>query len=445
MDITVIGVGHVGLVTAAAMASWGHRVVGFDDDPGKVATLTAGRSWFFEPGLQELMDEQVAAGRLRFTGDPADALAAAEVVFACVGTPPLPDGGPNLAYLEAVARTVVAHAVRDVVLVEKSTVPANTGRRLEQVIDRERERLGVTHVVEVASNPEFLKEGSAVEDTLRPDRVVYGTSSDRARDALREVYATVVASTGCPVVETDVATAELIKHASNAFLATRISFINAVAQVCERVGADVAVVAEGMGHDVRIGRRFLSAGLGYGGSCFPKDVDAFAHLAREVGYDFELLDAVRRINVGQRESVVRKLVDELWHLEGKTIALLGAAFKPGTDDLRESPGMHLARALLDAGADVRVYDPVAHAQAATEVPGVEAHDVIADALDGAHAAVVCTEWEDIVAIRPEEYVARLAYPIVVDARNVHDPAGMVAAGVRYHGMGRPTPSVTRAE
>jgi UDPglucose 6-dehydrogenase len=259
------------------------------------------------------------------------------------------------------------------------------------------------------------------------------------------VYATVVASTGCPVVETDVATAELIKHASNAFLATRISFINAVAQVCERVGADVAVVAEGMGHDVRIGRRFLSAGLGYGGSCFPKDVDAFAHLAREVGYDFELLDAVRRINVGQRESVMRKLVDELWHLEGKTIALLGAAFKPGTDDLRESPGMHLARALLDAGADVRVYDPVAHAQAATEVPGVEAHDVIADALDGAHAAVVCTEWEDIVAIRPEEYVARLAYPIVVDARNVHDPAGMVAAGVRYHGMGRPTPSVTRAE
>jgi UDPglucose 6-dehydrogenase len=439
MDITVIGVGHVGLVSAAALASWGHRVVGYDDDDAKVTTLASGRSWFYEPGLQELLDEQIAAGRLRFTGDPADALADAAVVFACVGTPPLPDGGPNLAYLEAVARTVVEHTQRDVVLVEKSTVPANTGRRLEQVIDRERTRLGVDHDVEVASNPEFLKEGSAVEDTLRPDRVVYGTSSDRARDVLREVYATLVAETGCPVVETDVATAELIKHASNAFLATRISFINAVAQVCERVGADVAVVAEGMGHDVRIGRRFLSAGLGYGGSCFPKDVDAFAHLAREVGYEFDLLEAVRRINVGQRESVVRKLTDELWHLEGKTITLLGAAFKPGTDDLRESPGMHLARELLAIGANVRVYDPVAHAEAALEVPGIEAHDEIDAALDGAHAAVVCTEWDEIVAIPPSAYVERLAYPIVVDARNVHDPRAMVDAGIRYHGMGRPTP------
>jgi UDPglucose 6-dehydrogenase len=436
MDITVIGVGHVGLVSAAAFARWGHRVVGLDDDPRKVETLRSGRSWFHEPGLQDLLDEVIGAGRLRFTGDPADALADAEVVFVCVGTPAQADGSPNLAYVEAAACTVVEHARRDLVLVEKSTVPANTGRRLGQVITRERARLGIEHAVDVASNPEFLREGSAVEDTLRPDRVVYGTATDRARDALRRVYEPMLSSHPCPVVETDVATAELIKHASNAFLATRISFINAVAQVCERVGADVTVVAEGMGHDARIGRRFLSAGLGYGGSCFPKDVDAFAHLAREVGYDFALLDAVRRINVEQRQSTIGKLVDELWHLEGKTVTLLGAAFKPGTDDLREAPAIHLARSLLAEGASVRVYDPVAHDQVEAAVPGSHAYDDVSQALAGAHAAVVCTEWDEVAAITPDDFLDLLAYPIVVDGRNVFDPDTMLSAGIRYHSVGR---------
>ena len=436
MRITVIGVGHVGLVSAAALAHWGHDVVGHDDDEAKVATLTSGRSWFYEPGLQDLLDAELAAGRLRFTGDPVDALAGAEVVFACVGTPALPDGSPNLSYLEAVACTVVAHATRDVVLVEKSTVPANTGRRLEQVIARERARLGVGHTIEVASNPEFLKEGTAVEDTLHPDRVVHGTSSEGAREVLRAVYAPLVEQDGCPVVETDVPTAELIKHASNAFLATRISFINAVAQVCERVGADVSVVAQGMGHDVRIGHRFLSAGLGYGGSCFPKDVDAFAHLAREVGYEFDLLDAVRRINVDQRDSVMRKLTDELWHLEGKTVTLLGAAFKPGTDDLREAPAMHLAKALMDAGASVRIFDPVAIDEVVRQLPAAEAFTDVHASLRDAHAAVVCTEWPEIAAITPRDYMTELAYPIVIDGRNVHDPDAMLAEGIRYHSTGR---------
>jgi UDPglucose 6-dehydrogenase len=436
MRIAVIGAGHVGLVSAAAFARWGHRVVAMDSDPDKVATLEAGSSWFYEPGLQELLAETTGAGALTFTNDVAEAVAGAEVVFVCVGTPPLPGGGPNLSYVEAVGRAVVAHATGDLVLVEKSTVPANTGRRLEQVIAREQERLAIPHDIAVASNPEFLREGAAVEDTLHPDRVVYGTTDEAARDVLRAVYARLVEEDGCPVVETDVPTAELIKHASNAFLATRISFINAVAQVCERVGADVAVVAQGMGHDERIGHRFLQAGLGYGGSCFPKDVDAFAHLARQVGYEFGLLDEVRGINRDQREAVVTKLEAELWHLDQKVIALLGAAFKPGTDDLREAPAVHLAHRLREAGAVVRLYDPVALPSLAVEEPDLQGVDDLDEALRGAHAAVVCTEWDEIRAITPERYLGALAYPIVIDGRNVHDPDVMIDAGIRYHSMGR---------
>ena len=436
MNITIIGVGHVGLVSAAAFARWGHHVVGHDDDAAKLERLQRGEAWFYEPGLQELLDEVIATGRLTFSSDPVDALAVAEVVFVCVGTPPLPGGGPDLSFVETVGRTVATHAPRDLVLVEKSTVPANTGRRLEQVIDRETARLGTPYRIQVASNPEFLKEGAAVQDTLHPDRVVYGTSSDTARDAMRGVYARLVEQDGCPVVETDVASAELIKHASNAFLATRISFINAVAQICERVGADVSVVAEGMGHDIRIGHRFLQAGLGYGGSCFPKDVDAFAHLAGQMGYEFSLLDEVRQINVGQRESVMHKLEGELWHLTGKTIALLGAAFKPGTDDLRESPALHLAGDLRAAGAQVRIYDPVALPNVAEEYPWLDRFEHIDEVLSGAHAAVVCTDWDEIKAITPDRYLKYLGYPIVVDGRNVHDPAQMIDAGLRYYSMGR---------
>jgi UDPglucose 6-dehydrogenase len=438
VQIAVIGVGHVGLVSAAAFARWGHQVVGYDDDASKVARLQAGEAWFYEPGLDELMSEVTEAGRLRFAGDPAIALADAEVVFVCVGTPPLPGGGPNLSYVEAAGRSVVEHAQRDLLLVEKSTVPANTGRRLEQVIERESRRLGTPHRIEVGSNPEFLKEGAAVQDTLHPDRVVYGTSSGWARDLLRQVYARLVAEDGLPVVETDVPTAELIKHASNAYLATRISFINAVSQICDRVGADVEVVAEGMGHDARIGRRFLQAGLGYGGSCFPKDVDAFAHLAAQVGYDFALLEEVRAINVGQRASVIAKLEGELWHLSGKTVAVLGAAFKPGTDDLRESPAVHLANELVDRGADVRVHDPVALDNLAKEQPQLAPATTIEEALQGAHAVVVATDWPEYKEIQPQLYRDHLAYPIVVDARNIHDPGAMLDAGLIYHAIGRPT-------
>ncbi len=437
MRIAVIGVGHVGLVTAACLARWGHEICAMDDDSEKVAVLREGGIPFHEPGLAELVAEGRSAGRLNFSSDIREALCDAEVAFVCVGTPSLPGGAPNLAYVERVGQVAALHARRDLVLVEKSTVPANTGMRLSYVIEREQARARNGARIEVASNPEFLREGQAVADTLRPDRVVVGTSSEQAGAALREVYAPLLAEHDCPYIETDLVTAELIKHASNAFLATRISFINAVARLCELVGADVGAVAEGMGADHRIGPHFLNAGLGYGGSCFPKDVDAFLHLARSVGYHFDLLEQVRRVNDEQREHVLDKVRSELWHLEGKTVALLGAAFKPGTDDLRQAPALWLAERLLAEGATVRIYDPVALPKVKELVPeALCIDDPLGVCLD-AHAAVVCTEWPQISALSGAELATVLAYPIVIDGRNALDPEEMGAAGIRYHGLGRP--------
>lgn len=436
MKVSVIGTGHVGLVTAAALARWGHDVVGMDDDHDKVAMLAGGDMPFYETGLPELVADGVAAGRLRFTGSAEEALAGRDVVFVCVGTPSLPGGGPDLSRIEEVGRRAAAFASHDLVLVEKSTVPANTGQRLGQIIVHEQQRHQRDVRISVASNPEFLRQGSAVADTLHPDRIVYGTSDDWARARLREVYAPLVEAGRVPVIETDVPTAELIKHASNGFLAMRVSYINQVARICERVGADITTVAAGMGHDERIGPDFLQAGIGYGGSCFPKDLDAFIHLARSVGEDFHILESVRDVNVSMRDLVMTKLRTELWHLDQKVVAIMGAAFKPGTDDLREAPAMHLARMLLDAGAIVRVYDPVALDNVRVAMPEVEAVADPREALKGAHAAVIATDWDDIVALGPEVYAELLAYPIVIDGRNVHDPQAMTDAGIHYHGIGR---------
>ena len=439
MRIAVIGVGHVGLVSAASFARWGHDVIGLDHDTQRIAGLQRGEMPFLEPGLEELVHAEVDAGRLAFTVDLAEALAGTTLVFVCVGTPSLPGGGPNLAYVEQVGIDVAATATEDVVLVEKSTVPANTGQRLEQVIAREQRRLGTDGGgvrIHVASNPEFLREGTAVQDTLHPDRIVVGARSEGAFAPLREAYRPVVEEDGAPLLETDVPTAELIKHASNGFLATKISFINAVANVCDRVGADVHLVARGMGLDERIGPQFLNAGLGYGGSCFPKDVDAFIHLSRQIGYEFRLLEEVRDINIGQRQLVIDRLVEELWHLQQKTITLLGAAFKPGTDDLRESPAIYLAKMLLAEGAEVRIYDPVALGGVARQVPEAQLIDDPLEACKGAHAAVVCTEWPEITQLTGQQLNEALGYPILVDARNVYDPQAMVDAGLQYHSIGR---------
>jgi UDPglucose 6-dehydrogenase len=436
MRVTVIGAGHVGLVTAACLAHVGHDVVVDDDDASKLDLIRDGRSWFFEPGLQELLGEVVRAGRLRIAVDKAEAVGHGSVIFICVGTPSRGDGSPNLAFVEAVAREVARNLPPGEfrLVCEKSTVPVQTGERVAQVIAREARAEADW---EVASNPEFLREGSAVVDTLDPDRVVVGTTSQRAEAALRELYGPILERSGAPFLATDRATAELIKHASNAFLATKISFINSVARVCERSGADIELVARGMGLDPRIGVHFLKAGAGYGGSCFPKDVAAFAHRSRELGVDFGILNEVAKINHEARRAVVDKVRDALWHLDGKRIGMLGLSFKPNTDDLREAPSIDVIRDLLADGAQVVAYDPVAGEQAARTVPGLELAGKAVEVADGAHALVLMTEWAEFGDLDPDDLRARMAYPILVDARNALDAGAFVAAGFTVAGVGRP--------
>jgi UDPglucose 6-dehydrogenase len=436
MRVTVIGAGHVGLVTAACLAHVGHDVMVDDDDAAKLALIREGRSWFYEPGLQELLGEVVQSGRLQIADDKAEAVGHGTVIFICVGTPSRGDGSPNLAFVEAVAREVarILPPGEFRLICEKSTVPVQTGERVAQVIAREARPEADW---EVASNPEFLREGSAVIDTLDPDRVVVGTTSERAEEALRELYTPILDRSGAPFVATDRATAELIKHASNAFLATKISFINSVARVCERSGADVELVARGMGLDPRIGVHFLKAGAGYGGSCFPKDVAAFAHRSRELGVDFGILNEVAKINHEARRAVVDKVRDALWHLDGKRIGMLGLSFKPNTDDLREAPSIDVTRDLLADGAQVVAYDPVAAEPAARLVPGLELSDNALKVADGAHALVVMTEWAEFDELDPVDLHARMTYPILVDARNALDAEAFVAAGFTVAGVGRP--------
>ena len=437
MKVAVIGVGHVGLVSAAAMSAWGHDVVGMDDDASKVELLDRGEMPFFEPGLEELVTEQVATGRLRFTTDARAAVRHAEVAFVCVGTPSLPGGGPNLSFVEAAGRRIAAHATHDLVVVEKSTVPAQTGERLREIIAMEQALHHLDGRISVASSPEFLRQGVAVQDTLAPDRIVIGYEDDWAGERLREVFAHVVAESGCPLVETDLATAELIKHASNGYLAMRISYVNNLALLCERVGANVDVVTAGMGHDDRIGPHFMRAGIGYGGSCFPKDLDAFVHLTEHLGQDATLMRAVRQINATMRDHVIEKLRSRLWHFDEKIVVILGASFKPDTDDTREAPGLHIGRRLADEGATVRVYDPMVDV-----LPDWAGDDLLLTndlntALPGAHAALVATEWPEVRAITPDDFKAAMAYPIVIDGRNVYDVATMRNAGIMYDSVGRP--------
>lgn len=437
MNIAVIGVGHVGLVSAAAMASWGHDVVGMDDDTAKIRQLTASEMPFFEPGMEELVTTQVASGRLQFTDDARAAIHHADVVFVCVGTPSLPGGGPNLSFVEAVGRRVAAHADHDLVVVEKSTVPAQTGERLRDIISMEQGLHDLAGRISVASSPEFLRQGAAVQDTLHPDRIVIGYEDDWAGERLREVFRHVVEESGCPLIETDLATAELIKHASNGYLAMRISYVNNLALLCERVGADIEVVTAGMGHDDRIGPHFLRAGIGYGGSCFPKDLDAFVHLTEHLGQDATLLRSVRVINASMREHVIEKLRSRLWHFDQKIVTVLGAAFKPDTDDTREAPGLHIAAELAQEGATVRVYDPMVTALPDWAHDDLTLTDDLSEALDGAHAALVATEWPEIARLTPDDFTAAMSYPIVIDGRNVYEAETMRSAGIMYDSVGRP--------
>jgi UDPglucose 6-dehydrogenase len=431
MKISIIGTGHVGLVTGACLAERGHKVLCVDADAKKVETLKAGRVPIFEPGLDDLVRRNVKAKRLSFATSNAEAVAFGKVIFICVPTPPLPDGKSDLSFMEAVSRDI-AHALRDYrLVVDKSTVPVNTGERVKQIITKYAK---AKVDFDVASNPEFLREGAAVKDTLHPDRVVFGVESRRAELLLREVFEPFKA----PILVTDIRSSELIKHASNSFLALKISYANALAAICELSGADVTQVVRGMGLDARIGAAFLNAGIGYGGSCFPKDVRAFDALSRELGYDFGLLREVQRINEEARERFVTKVEKELWIVKGKTIAALGLAFKPDTDDCRESVAIRVVKRLLKDGARVRAYDPQAMAKAKAEIDGAVLAKDAYDALEGADCAVLLTEWREFRELDWKRAAKRMAHPTVIDGRNALDPQAMKDLGFTYRGVGRTT-------
>ncbi len=429
-----MGTGHVGLVTASTLAYLGHDVVGLDNDPEKIRLLKAGTAPFFEPGLEELVAEMKATGRLTFAETVEEAVPGREVVFICVGTPARASGEANLVAVETAGREVAAQATGRVLLVEKSTVPAGTARRLKTTLLRERPDLQAE--IGVASNPEFLREGKAIDDSLRPDRILIGADDDWAFEMLRKLYEPLTAQ-GVPLIETDIATAELSKHASNAFLALKISYANALARMCEKAGADVLAVAEVLGSDRRIGRAFLNAGLGYGGYCFPKDIQAFERLAGSLGYDFPLLTEVVKINEQAIDATLDKIRDALWNLEGKTVALLGLAFKPGTDDVRFAPALALASRLIEEGATCVGYDPEAGEGAAREVPALTIASTPYEAARGAHCVVVCTEWDEFKTLDLAKLKEIVAYPIIVDGRNLFDYDQVELAGFTYYPTGRP--------
>src|SRR5438067_5228674 len=424
--IAVFGAGYVGLVTGACFAELGHSVTVRDVVPEKIDALRAGRVPILEPGLEELIERN--SERLAFTMHVGEAIAGAELIYVCVDTPPTYSGDADLSRVWTVVDELPqVTGVERPLLVMKSTVPVGTGEKVRHALDAR----GFQHVGYVA-NPEFTAEGSAVEDFRRPDRIVIGAFEEADGDRVEALHASIDA----PVVRADVNSAEMVKLASNAFLMTRISFINEIANVCEATGADVVQVAEGIGLDRRLGPHFLRAGIGYGGSCFPKDSLALKQLASNSGYHFQLLNAVIEVNELQKRRVIGKLKKHLGPLRGRTIALLGLAFKAGTDDMREAPSIVLASRLLAEGAEVRAWDPVADG---TKLPkGVEIVSTVADAVRGADAAVIVTEWEELKGLASEDVRASMANPLIVDGRNLLDPEETRRAGFAYEGIGRPT-------
>jgi UDPglucose 6-dehydrogenase len=429
MRVSVIGTGYVGLVTAVCFADLGHDVIGVDRDQERIRLLEAGHPPIYEPGLQDLLTRGMEAGRLRFTNDTPDAVRASEVLFITVGTPSLESGDTDLTAVAAAAETIASALTEYRLIVEKSTVPVRTGERIRGQISL-LTRSAVPF--DVACNPEFLREGSAIHDFMNPDRIVLGVANEKSERLLRELYKPF----DCPILVTDLATAELIKHASNAFLALKISYINAVANTCERVGADVRVVADGMGYDRRIGRTFLDAGVGYGGSCFPKDIAAFIQIAREAGYEFRLLEEVARINDGQKDVLIHHLKDALWVLSKRTIAVLGLAYKPNTDDVREAPAVAIIERLLQEGAAVRAYDPAAEKNARRILPQiVYCHDPY-EAARESDAVVILTEWEEFRTLDLPRLRGLMRRPILIDGRNMLDSRAARTLGFHYVGMGR---------
>ncbi len=438
MNLAVIGTGYVGLVTGACLADVGNRVTCVDRDPAKLATLQAGRIPIHEPGLDAVVARNVAAERLSFTDDLTAAVRHADLVFIAVGTPPREDGSADLAHVLAAARAIAQAVERDLVVVVKSTVPVGTCDKVRDTIRAELRARGLDVRVAVASNPEFLKEGNAVDDFQRPDRIVIGTDDDQALRLLRALYAPYNRNRD-RLIDMDVRSSEFTKYASNAMLATRISFMNELAQLAEKLGADIEQVRHGTGADPRIGPHFIYAGAGYGGSCFPKDVQALTHMADEQGLEAPLLRSVQAVNTRQKRVLFDKVSGFLRdRLAGSTIALWGLAFKPNTDDVREAPALELVRALLAAGAKVRAYDPVAAENARKEIdsPDLEIVERAHDACVGADVLVVITEWREFKSPDFRWLASTLRQPAVFDGRNLYDPEFVESCGLRYFGIGR---------
>jgi UDPglucose 6-dehydrogenase len=436
VNICVIGTGYVGLVTGACFAEFGIRTICSDNDAQKIAALVAGEIPIYEPGLEDLVKRNVREGRLSFTTDTPEAVRASLVVVVAVPTPADPDGSTNLAAVEAVAREVGRALDEYKVIVTKSTVPVGTGARIRAWVEEELRAAGRNVSFSVASNPEFLREGAAIGDFMRPDRVVIGTDDDHARAVLKDIYRPLYLNE-TPVVLTNVVTAELTKYAANAFLATKISFINEVANLCEDIGADVQAVARAMGLDRRIGPKFLHAGPGFGGSCFPKDTRSLAHYARSVGPGFEIVDAVIRVNKKQRVRMIEKVLSALdGDPRGKTVAVLGLSFKPETDDIREAPAIDIIRGLLERGVAIRAFDPHALAEASRVVPELKACPDVYEACSGADALVIATEWNQFRMLDLARVKELLRCPVIVDLRNIYEIEPMRQAGFTYVGVGR---------
>ena len=429
MKIAVVGTGYVGLVTGTCLADLGNEVVCVDIDGEKIKSLNKGIIPIYEPGLDGLVAKNKKAGRLEFTSNLKKSIKECSVVFICVGTPPKENGEADLSYVENVARAIAEAMDSYKVIVEKSTVPVETGEKVARTI-----RAYNVHKADfdVVSNPEFLREGNAVNDFMHPDRIVIGCENERSRNVMKELYSPLNA----PIIFTDIKSAEIIKHASNSFLATKISFINAIANICELAGADIEKVSEGMGFDKRIGRSFLNAGIGYGGSCFPKDVDAFVRIAEKFGYDFRLLKAVQEINNAQRANFMKKIEKALWVVKGKTIGVLGLAFKPNTDDMRLAPSIDIIFQLQKEGAKIKAYDPEAMQKAGQIFNDIAYFNSPYETAAGSDALVILTEWKEFKEIDLKRIKPLMKHPLIIDGRNIYNPEEMRKEGFVYISIGR---------
>jgi len=436
MKITIVGTGYVGLVTGTTFSEIGHDVMCIDNDESKIKKLKKLEMPIYEDGLEDMVRRNVAAGRLHFSTSIKEGTEFATVIFIAVGTPPGYKGEANMSYVERVGREVAENMKSYRLLVEKSTVIVNTNQQIKRTMNK---YLKDDIPFDVASNPEFLREGTAIKDAFHPDRIVVGVENPQAGKFLREIYDPIVKKSKCEYLEMNIASAELTKHAANSFLAMKISFINAVSRICEMTGADINQVAHGIGLDERIGPSFLHAGIGYGGSCFPKDVDAFIRMGDDLGYSLNILKEVQRINSNQREHLMRKLQHELWVLEDKVIAVLGLAFKPGTDDVREAPSLYFVPQLLERKAKLKLWDPIAREKFDMLHSGLSYYNTPLECCKDADAVLILTEWPEVKKIDIKKMKAALKHPIIIDGRNVFEPAEMAKNGFIYKCIGRDVP------